>query len=470
LTSDSLSASSAWLDTTAGFMEQDTQSHGARGKYWAQLTKHKLTEEFLTCLTGYFWLSAAQSLEPYQTVLVDPLLISLLYSSEPGEDKVTQVPARFFWRRRELWESMKPKKALLAFANDILIEGEPALWYLLSVLVQHDTVLLLAHVPHGSSSALVHTAATSLVELLCPSFPFQVETPFNFTISFLDINCSENNMDTTLCSALASLHVLCDRLLAQDTGPPHIPTMYNSLSQFFKRTMRQPDLTPKMPWVGLCHENGRLYGHQEYQDRPEWRLYSPNDSTSVESGYTRVYGNRQPEPVLDDNAATLRDFFQELQRTEPRNPEDLLCNVSGRSFDDLEEAILLSPSLLEKVPALEEGHPEACAPEEFVSMFDAAGGPKTTTNSLRILTGITPDNKNLRFDWGKGALHLEEDWLLPSSDIDSLSFTVRDPELSMQASVYAYPDRGMSMSMSNDLTVRIGNGQRIPMHQCMRFD
>ncbi|KAB5587806.1 hypothetical protein CTheo_8752 [Ceratobasidium theobromae] len=347
------------------------------------------------------------------------------------------------------------------------MEDTAKVWYLLVVQVQYRNTSLKLKVPNGSSTSLVNSAAQALIELLRPSFPFQIDFPPSLTICFMDVaSYSEDNLDITFCSGLAALHALTEHLLNRNTGPLHIPTMQNSLKNFYKTTMRQKTLPdPSLPWASLCHEDGTLYGHQEFQHRPEWRLDSPCGTETSNSGYGYVYGHRRSGQPVRDSAASLEDFFLELQRTESTYHQDLLWETTGRSFDDLEEAILLCSQLLENVTPPAEGHPEAHSVEEVLSIFESAGGLKDLKNLQRMVVGVTPDAKHLFLDWTKDAHALESEWFLPSTDIDSLSLTIRDPELCMQASVYPYPDRGMTMSVCNELQVNI-MGKLIYMHQC----
>ena len=129
-------------------------------------------------------------------------------------------------------------------------------------------------------------------------------------------------------------------LLAREVKPPSIETFHNSILQFFQADLCHEDIVPMLPWTGLSRADGTVYGNQELQKAPEWKRHSPSVSelgTSEETGMQ----SRPEQPALGHQMAAIYDrFFLELQRTNQASGEGMLEGIMGRSFDDLERAIL----------------------------------------------------------------------------------------------------------------------------------
>ena len=98
-------------------------------------------------------------------------------------------------------------------------------------------------------------------------------------------------------------------------------------------------------------------------------------------------------------------------------------------------------------------------------MFQLQGGPHTAENSRRILTGLGTDDRPISLDWLKDAHIMEPDWLVSATDIDSLSLTVKEPELCEMIAIYPYPSRLMTMNTNNELKAQGVTGQFKHMHQ-----
>ncbi|KDN41833.1 hypothetical protein RSAG8_07204, partial [Rhizoctonia solani AG-8 WAC10335] len=454
-----------WEQTLHSFQEQALFGAAARGRYRADLENAFFSPELLSCLTGYFWLSASRSSrQPFNMVILDPFLLDGLHNST--------TRARDFWHRQELWRDMKPEKVFLVLNQDMLVLDQSAVWYILEMTVDTEGTSLDIYVPNGASMSRIEMTIQSLLHDISPHFaiPASLEAIRTTSIHFVNLTCEDGSLDISSRSALAALHLLCVKLLACHSGTLHIPTMLNSIRQFYKRDMlNKSPLAPHLPWAGICQPNGTLYGHQLIQDQQEWRMQSPSVSESEESEVINGGLHRdmvaQPEPVHSSDRDRMQEFFLELRRTESAHPQGILEKTVGRSFDDLEEALLLRLPPGQNVPSVIPAQDRDLTLGELVEQFRNAGGG--AKNRRQILTGITPNlSGHLHLDWCKEAEIPDCDWFLASTDVDSLSLTAWDPEVCMDINVYPYPDRRRSLNRSNGLTVNLPDGKLIPMHQC----
>ncbi|KAG8734856.1 hypothetical protein FRC10_011351 [Ceratobasidium sp. 414] len=216
-----------------------------------------------------------------------------------------------------------------------------------------------------------------------------------------------------------------------------------------------------------------MYGHREYQEAPQWRLDGEPMGSAVPSDMEHVYSPRGSH-VFAPGHGDSADFFRELQRTRSAFQEDMLFGVAGRSLDDLEQALLLrTPAQFtgRSLPSqrfgeqVERDGALAYSLEELVEKFTDEEGNLKPKARRALLTG-TMSNQDIIVDWLKDQEHLIPDWFLASTDVDSLSLTVSETEISDFVSLYPYPDRAMSLNISNNLWVNVSPGRRVLMHQC----
>jgi hypothetical protein len=236
--------------------------------------------------------------------------------------------------------------------------------------------------------------------------------------------------------------------------------------------------------------------HQEpHAAPPPWRPQSPHSSGAPaphkrEPWVTPVLERTLSEPLGDTPGYNLghgswedilgpradlafgeasREAFQgylsAIEKGEFTSPPGLLANVGAQLPDSLMGALLLEGDMdhMEWAPDAElSGNSD----EEGLEDPDGGVGlrrfqrglstiPRGLDRSKAILTGVHHDLP-LSLNWAKESVDLEEDWLKPGLDVDSLSLTAREPQFTDHIVIYPYPPRGSTLTTDNGLSVRLG--------------
>ncbi|KAB5587941.1 Cell wall alpha-1,3-glucan synthase ags1 [Ceratobasidium theobromae] len=188
--------------------------------------------------------------------------------------------------------------------------------------------------------------------------------------------------------------------------------------------------------------------------------------STLMSGHTFTYGRPAPHEFREGQQWST--FFGDLREPQCNWPVGMVQGVRSRKVNDVLAGVFLAQS-----------SPQSTLPPDITIV----PGPTTrrdtsgmaiaefTQHLLEIkdlferqkalLSGSDPDHP-LKLNWLKDTIDLEEDWLLPSVDIDSLSLTTSNPQFMEPVVIHAYPPRAATISTDNGLKV-LHNGQERPL-------
>lgn len=467
-----------WAEALSDFRDHDAHSRPSRLEYLSLLKSRVVDAEILTMLAGYFWFSAATLILPYTVVLLDPVILELMADTDrdyaPTVPMGTSLePSPLLWHRRELWSGLGIDKTLVVIQKGQLEPNQNPSWFVLEVCVHGDHTSLTAYHSGGWDKNLGQSVIYKLVALINKRFPFPLSRNVPLRRTTIRPLVTDYDSQVDFCSGLTALSVAAERLLAREVRSPSIETFHSSILRFYKADLCGEDIVPMLPWTALCRVDGTIYGHKELQVAPVWRRHSPTLSELVDSGEAGTHsGPDQQQPMFShETMATYDSFFLELRRTNQAAGGGMLEGVMGRSFDNLERAVFLSPRphRLPRAPVhrypSEQNKDNALSIEELVGMFALQGGPRVAANYRRILTGLGTDDKPIHLDWLKDSRTMEPNWLVAATDVDSLSLTVKEPELCQMIAIYPYPNRTMTMNIDNELKAQGVTGEFKHMHQ-----
>ncbi|KAB5588112.1 Cell wall alpha-1,3-glucan synthase ags1 [Ceratobasidium theobromae] len=260
-------------------------------------------------------------------------------------------------------------------------------------------------------------------------------------------------ISSPLCHALLASHALANHLLPDQVEPSRL-VLDNSLSS---PNPLQPPVCPIHSASSVTNEQASTSGK----------------ISTLMSGHTFTYGRPAPHEFREGQQWST--FFGDLREPQCNWPVGMLQGIRSRKVNDVLAGVFLAQS-----------SPQSTLPPGITIV----PGPTTrrdtsgmaiaefTQHLLEIedlferqkalLSGGNPD-RPLKLNWLKDTIDLEEDWLLPSVDIDSLSLTISNPKFMEPVVIHAYPPRAATISTDNGLKV-LHNGQERPLsHSVQNF-
>jgi hypothetical protein len=263
---------------------------------------------------------------------------------------------------------------------------------------------------------------------------------------------------------LVMIAYLCSKILAQEVEGVDICSFRQSLCYYYDKALRGSEVDSSSPWPGITDENGRLLtsGCNPAVERRRFSLAANEEPLSLDALPRR---RSYPVPLLLPSDSD--PFFAELALPVTRFAEDMLVGTSGRSLEDLQTAVFLGqlPSWPDHLSDHRLQQPDALSLNEYYDLVHAVGGPESIAGQRLLVTGEY-EGSRVRLDWLKDAAHLEKEWLMAGTDVDSLSLTTQDAPLFLQAgSFYPYPSRALTVTARNNLQVNV-SGTVLEMHTC----
>ncbi|KAG8734204.1 hypothetical protein FRC11_008749 [Ceratobasidium sp. 423] len=209
------------------------------------------------------------------------------------------------------------------------------------------------------------------------------------------------------------------------------------------------------------------------------RITGAEDSSSV-SGMTFVYGKPGPYhfPKPEDNK--WAELWHDLSLPATAHPAGFVYGTQHRDSDRVLKSTAADPEEdmrggNEVAPGIrvfrrkdgthDQDETIGMSISQFCAYIDDL--PRDARHRA-IITGTTPDGTPIHLNWLKDALPLDERWLLASTDFDSMSATLSNPEFRQLVNYTPWPDR--SRTLTHDIGVEIVHqGKARPISQFQNF-
>ncbi|KAG9099581.1 hypothetical protein FS749_000904 [Ceratobasidium sp. UAMH 11750] len=238
---------------------------------------------------------------------------------------------------------------------------------------------------------------------------------------------------------------------------------------------KRPDTSPHSP--PSAKRERSAWVPPEYHRSLSEPLGDSSPENSKVDGWEAVYGPATMTHFSTNTFGNAKMFTEQLQNGGSSPPPGLLADVVTRLPGSLLKAILLEDDYrpIRWLPGIHvvggEREEELEKPEDCLGvarMGLALGYLRPgRERSLAVLTG---ENRGqpLRLNWAAETLHINEEWLSASLDIDSLSLTTSDPQFTIPATLHAYPPRSTTLTTDNGLSITV-NGVKRPLSHFPNF-
>ncbi|KAG9081396.1 hypothetical protein FRC06_005604 [Ceratobasidium sp. 370] len=405
----------------------------------------------------------------HHTLYVDPILAEKLvrqYLDDPLELQPDTLPE--LYDRHLLWEGMGNTGRILSLAQPPgAADGGEDTWMIIDITVEgghirHMETLL---PPYDQIRIDVcNTFAVTLIAALNQIIPRPRLVQASLKLDQQVYSLTMPRPYTEEMVGIVMIAQLCGRLLRQDIRSVDASTFRQSLCYFFDNVFRCKDVDTSFPWAGLTDAHGNLL-----TDRVDQRVTRQRFSLAVnrEASPFETFPRRRSYQSALIVPGPSAPFFKELAQPRTSHTEDMLVGSSGRSVEEFEKAVLLGPypSWSSEFADEQLQVPEALSLDEYSNLIHSVGGPESLEAQMIMMTG-KHEGQRLKLDWLKDAIPVEREWLMASTDVDSLSLTTRQaPEFLEAGSYLPYPSRAQSLTNKNNLSVVVG-GKDIEMHTC----
>ncbi|KAG8722118.1 hypothetical protein FRC08_006887 [Ceratobasidium sp. 394] len=456
-------------DALASLLASKSHQPTARLAFWQQLKASEATVECISFLTVHLWMSSLLEDPSRNTLFIDPVLVQQLgWEFEQDQLGLTAESVPQLWARQHLWPRMNSNVRLLVLINRTGLGAEDAPgWVLMEMLVAGGRVTkvdILISPTEGFDSALFRRITTMLIGALNCVLPrprlVQKSSSVEQNVSVVHLP----RPHTPEVIGLVMVAYLCGKMLSQDVTGVDVGVFRQSLCYYFDSALRPHQVDSSFPWPGLTDEHGVLL-----TDRSSEAVQQRRFSLAVnrQPSPFEVFPRRRSYTTAIVTPGPSAPFFTELAQPITSFPEDMLVGTSGRSAEELEKAILLGEygSWPDSFPEDGLRVPEALSLDEFGELVHSVGGPESLAGQRLLLIG-KHDDERIKLDWLKDGFTLNQDQLMASTDVDSLSLTTQEaPEFLEAGSYYAYPSRARSLTNRNELKVNVG-GKVLDMHTC----
>lgn len=453
--------------TTELYLQDKNQNASQRLAYWRQLGQAELSEGCVSCIGGYLWLSSLAAVPQRHTIFIDPLLAEQMVSGYSNIGLQLDAPTLSGgWDREQIWPEIAPDGHILVMAKPNVGAEDTNSWLLVDLHVTGNTIsqvqLLI-----GPAETVKLDACDQYLEKLVYAVRSVLPRPnlhpqsLEVERQILSIILPQPYSDEAIGHVL--LACLCSKLLRLDLTQVNIPAFQQSLLYFYEKTLRPRILELTIPWPGITNDRGRMYGHQMHQQLARRRLSAP---PCQPSSHFDAFPRTESYLFTLVKPGVSEKFFTELSQAISSHAETILSETRGRSVDLWEQALFLAPyrSWPQRMRDQKLRTPDAYSLDEFSELLLSLGGPDSVDAQKLLLTGKLREER-IKVDWLKDTVLIDKDWCLGSSDVDSLSLTVKEAPVFLEAgSYYPYPSRAQSITSNNSLVVNVGN-TKIDMHQ-----
>lgn len=331
------------------------------------------------------------------------------------------------------------------------------------------------------------------VSAMCFDSPLAMRRPLPPHVIRARIRCILNDCKHGYLWSLAEGRFLDTVTLLHDPvaewPPKHHPASQNP---FFARVrdMSIAHSIQPAPWtlssvpdasISTSPQPG-LTSYQDAMAENEYRrqvdFHAIERGASQLSGFSFAYGRHSMFPFPDPGSHSYDNFFSELEDTSV-NDQGLLQNALGRNRRNLMKAVLLedgegrASSLPPGIHVVHHGNRTSLEDDE-----NAGLGPDLYTQCIRaipevqgkvkaVLTGEI-EGEQTTLNWNKDYVDPEKDFLIATSDIDSLSLTTSNPEFCVPVAIMAYPSRASTLTTDNGLRVLV-NGELHALSHCKSY-
>ncbi|QRW09584.1 alpha-1,3-glucan synthase ags1 [Ceratobasidium sp. AG-Ba] len=447
----------------------------ARMAFWEQLRNCTPGMEATALLTTHLWLSCMTANPKSNYLYIDPILAADMIRQSTEDDDILPDLNGYttLWDRHKLWPAMASDAHILVLAQlaGATCRGE-ATWVMIDLHAQCgiakgvDILLPPTDGTNGTNDLLdllVGRLIGQLNFLLPRPSLLRKTTPVQQRLNTLVIPTSW----TGEMIWLVMIAHLCGRFLAQDIQAVDVEPFRQNICYYYNHALRGPKVNISLPWEGLMAPDGTLLAATSVPKVSRHRL---SLASNRELAPFDAFPRRRSYSVPLVSPGPSAPFFAELALPATRFPEDMLVGTSGRSVEHLEKVLFLGdyPSWPESLKDEKMRRPDALSLDEYYDLVHSIGGPESLAGQRLLLTG-EHEGEHVRLDWLKDTPDLELDWLMASTDVDSLSLTTYDaPTFLQPGSYYPYPSRAMTITNRNDLKVNIG-GTVLELHTCPNF-
>ncbi|KAG8711657.1 hypothetical protein FRC09_020484 [Ceratobasidium sp. 395] len=452
----------------------EARAHGptARLAFWHQLRESKPSPECISFVTCHLWLSSLLAQPDSNVFYIDPVLAEDLISKYEEDPLDVDVDALFgLWERHNIWPAMGREAVVVVLCR---LKGVTAprerSWVLASFIAKRGRVrridMLFPPLEGFSLKAFTGPLGKlmSALSLVLPGL-FQAEITAKMEQTVYTLVLPDPYTDEDIL--LTMMGHLCGAFLGQDASRINVEAVRQGLCFYYDAALRVGDINSSFPWRGLTDQEGNLLV-QECEPVVAQRRFSL--ATNRQPPRSEAFPRRRSYAAALVVAGPAAPFFAELAQAESTVEPDMLLETSGRSVEELDKALFLGhyPSWPESMPDEALHTPEALSLDDYRDKVQSMGGPRSLQAQRFLVTGKHEDRR-ITLDWLKETAHLNKDWLIASTDVDSLSLTTQEAPTFLEAgSYYPYPSRALSLTNRNNLKVSL-NGQTVEMHTCPNF-
>ncbi|KAG8731954.1 hypothetical protein FRC11_001382 [Ceratobasidium sp. 423] len=449
--------------------------HPARVAFWQQLRESITGMECITLITVHLWLSSLLADPARNVFYIDPELAMELvkrYDENPLEMD-ENFPELF--DREKLWLRMgSTVNILVLFHLQGLVEPDPGelSWILLDMKAERGRVTTMDVVlPPCTTYDKDRFAylASLLIGGLNSILPRRTLVTHSSKVQQRTHSLILPQPFTQESVVLVMLGYLLGKMLGQEVQSVDVNAMRQGICFYYNHALcvREADLS--FPWHGLTDLDGQLLTQENAEEVRQRRFILSNNR---EPSPFEMFPRRRSYTATMATPGPSEPFFLELAQSCSDHPAGILVGTTGRSVTALEKAMLLGPypSFPENddFPDTSLQGPRSLSIDQFVALIHSLGGPESKDAHIVLLTG-KHRGRRITIDWLKDATYPLAEWLMAGFDLDSLSLTSYEaPEFLEAGSYNPFPNRAMSLTNRNELTVII-DGKKIEMHTCPNF-
>ncbi|KEP47031.1 hypothetical protein V565_170730, partial [Rhizoctonia solani 123E] len=457
------------------FIDSHGCTHTARIAYWQQLRESTPSVECISVMTTHLWLSSLLAQPTRNVFYIDPLLATALVQRYNEDPLVMEENVPELFERQKLWPRMGSTVNILALIHlQGLLEpdsGELS-WFLLDMKAANGRVrsveLLLPPCTSYNKERFA-SLVTRLIGALNCVLPRRTLVAYSSKVHQQTNTLILPQPFTQESVVLVMMAYVLGKMLGQPVHSVNSAAMRQGICFYYNQALRirEPDLS--FPWHGLTDWDGELLTEENAEEVRQKRF---NLASNREPSPFETFPRQRSFSAAVATAGPSEPFFLELSQTRSDHPEGILVGTSGRSVEELEKATFFGhyPSFPDDDEFPDTSPEGSCilSLAEFVALIHSIGGPESKDAHMLLLTG-KHNGKRITLDWLKDVTYPLPEWIFAGFDLDSLSLTCYEPPKFLEAGSYnPYPNRALSLTNRNELTVNI-DGERIEMHTCPNF-
>ncbi|KAG8792616.1 hypothetical protein FRC12_005466 [Ceratobasidium sp. 428] len=459
-----------YIETSlAELHEARAHSPTARLAFWNQLRESNPSPQCISFITSHLWLSSLLAEPGRNTFYIDPVLaedIISKYEEDPFDVDVDALPG--LWERHNIWPAMgrEAQVFVLCQLKGVTTPRERS-WVLATFNATRGRVhridMLFPPLEGFDLKAFTGPMESliSALSLVLPGmFPAERTSEVARTARTLLLPdpCTEEAI------LLVMVAHLCAGLISQSPESVDVNVFRQELCFYYDVALRPGEIDSSFPWRGITDQEGRLLLEECEPDVAQRRF---SLATNRQPSPFEAFPRRRSYAAALVVAGPTAPFFAELAQARSTVEPDMLMETSGRSVEEFEKAVLLGPypSWPPSMPDEALHTPEALSLDDYRDTVWSLGGPQSPDAQKFLITG-KHEGRRITLDWLKETVPLQKEWMIASTDVDSLSLTTQEAPTFLEAGCYyPYPSRALSLLNRNNLKVNI-KGKAVEMHTC----